>query len=114
LSAIKLDVLKSCQAATLAIAIAILAFASQQALAQKKTFVTGGVYEVTGRPAVSVWVILRKDRRDWKFLTGDDGRYFIGYIEAGRYTLTVERRGRLIYNDAISLPADQNHDIRLR
>ena len=79
-----------------------------------QTFVSGNVFNPDGRPAVSVWVILQGPQREWQFLTGGDGSYFIGYIQPGQYRITVRRRDTDLFSAAISLPADERYDIRLR
>jgi hypothetical protein len=78
-----------------------------------RTFVAGNVFNPDGRPAVSVWVVLHGPQREWQFLTGGDGSYFIGYVEPGQYRITVRRRDATVYSAVISLPANERYDIRL-
>lgn len=96
-----------------ALAAALAAGAAPAAAQRRGASVRGTVRNRTGRPAVSVWVIVSRGGRDWKFLTGGDGRYFIGYIDPGRYRLEVRKGGTQVYSDTVTLSGNEVHDIRL-
>ena len=79
-----------------------------------KTHITGKVFLSSGRTAHSLWVVLRQDEAETgRFLTGDDGKYYIGNQEDGTYTILVKRRERKLYSGQVTLPRDQDHDIPL-
>jgi hypothetical protein len=95
----------------LAAPVALLAPAA--ALAQWSPF-AGTVYEADGTPARSVWVVLKSGGRDWRSLTGYDGRFFIGNLKPGSYELNVMRGDRVLHSATVSLPAAAPQEIRLR
>jgi len=95
------------------LAAACAALAPSAALAQWSPF-SGTVFGPDGQPANAVWVVLQKDGRDWRYLTGYDGRFFIGNLRPGSYRLSVTRDGRALHSATVTLPASLPHDIRLR
>jgi Carboxypeptidase regulatory-like domain len=99
--------------AVLAALAAALASAAPAAAQKKGASVRGTVRDRAGRPAVSVWVIVSGSGRDWKFLTGNDGRYFIGYIAPGRYRIEARKGGDAVYSDTVTLRGNEVRDIRL-
>lgn len=80
---------------------------SQQAV------VKGTVFEANGSPAGAVWIVLSSTGRTWRFLTGADGRYFIGGLPSGRYRLTVTRDKDEVFSADISIPTKLPLDIHL-
>ncbi len=99
--------------------LAGLALVAGQALpsptraASGRTFVTGTVFYANGRTAVSVWVVLQGGSRELSFLTGGDGRYFIGNIPPGNYVIRVRHFDQELFSSSISLPSNQRYDIAL-
>ena len=76
--------------------------------------IAGTVYYASTKrkPVSSVWVVLRQNaEQKGQFLTGDDGKYYIGKLDEGRYDLTVEKTGVQMYRSQINLPQDNKYDI---
>ena len=66
-------------------------------------------------PLRSVWVIVsRQGGEKGRSLTGDDGRYYIGGLDAGDYEIAVKSGDRQIYAGRVNLPANQRFDVSLR
>ena len=95
-----------------AIAIILAGVASAQS---RRTFLKGTVLSPAGRPVRSVWVIAGQNGRDTaRSLTGDDGRYYIGNLEPGRYDVTVSNGRTQLHKGQVSLPASGSYDIRVK
>jgi len=80
------------------------------------SYLTGKVTSAQAGPARSVWVIVFDGNRlRGKSLTGDDGHYYIGRLEAGTYTVVVRRQasGNNLVSESVSLPQDRVRNIRL-
>ena len=60
-----------------------------------------------------MWVFLEQGERNWQFLTGGDGSYFIGYVPPGNYRISVRRFEVEIFSAEIFLPMNERFDIRL-
>jgi hypothetical protein len=79
---------------------------------------SGLVTTADGAPAAAVWLVASKGGGEVKrALTGDDGRYDLAGLAAGRYDVTVERRDQTVYRGQASLSAPDSRvtlDIRLR
>jgi Carboxypeptidase regulatory-like domain len=83
--------------------------------AAQESHIAGVVTYANGRPAGSLWVIIynRNEKQAGYYLTGDDGRYYIGYLAPGTYVLKVKRKESVLIQRSVSLPRDQNINIRL-
>jgi hypothetical protein len=80
-----------------------------------RTYLKGSVQSSAGRPVRSVWVIVGQNGRDTaRSLTGDDGRYYIGSLEPGRYDVTVSNGKSQLHKGQVNLPANTTYNIRLR
>jgi hypothetical protein len=78
-----------------------------------QTYVKGTV-TVSGRPFVSAWVVISQNGQEKRrFLTGDDGKYYIGKISPGVYDITVLEGVVQRFNAQINLPRDRVYDIRV-
>lgn len=65
-----------------------------------------GVVRRGNHPIRSVWVIVNQNGAEkGRFLTGDDGQYYIGNLDGGGYEIRVEQQGRPIYKAPINVPA---------
>ena len=73
----------------------------------------GTVYESSGMPAISALVEVVCGTRRWRFLTGDDGRYYVGNLPDGTCRIAIVRAGRTVYSAEVSLPRRQALEIRL-
>jgi len=71
-----------------------------------------------GGPVAAVWLVVSNNGDEVKrSLTGDDGRYYVNDLAAGRYDITVERRDQPVYRGQANLPSPDSRvtlDIRLR
>lgn len=80
----------------------------------RRHHVTGTVITRDRKPVPSLLVIVRQDDRILgKSITGDDGRYYIGRLKNGTYTLIIKRRDDIVYRAEIRLPEDRVHDVEL-
>jgi len=77
--------------------------------------IAGVITNANGRPAASVWVMLydRNEKQVGRSLTGDDGRYYIGYLKPGTYTLKVKKRDNVLEQRSVRIPGDESTNIRL-
>lgn len=101
------------------VAVVLLAAAALSLPAMAHAASLGGqVTSTDGSPAAKVWLVVSKDGSEVKrSLTGDDGRYYVNDLAAGRYDVTVERRDQQVHRGQASLPAADSRvtlDIRLR
>ena len=80
----------------------------------------GGVYvkgEVTRarRPVRSAWVILAQNGQEkGRSLTGDDGRYYIGDLNAGEYQVVIKQGPRNVFEGRVRLPEDKDYNVQVR
>ena len=91
--------------------LALLADASAADAAGSR--LVGTVYERSGAPGVSMLVEVARGADRWRFVTGDDGQYYLGNLPDGAYQVTVAHQGKQLYSGAVSLPREQPFDIRL-
>jgi len=80
------------------------------------SYLTGKVTSGQSVPARSLWVmVFDGNRLKAKSLTGDDGRYYIGRLQAQTYKVVVRRQvsGSNLVSESVSLPEDRVHNIRL-
>jgi hypothetical protein len=100
----------------LAVVLAAAAALALPALASAASL-SGRVTDAGGGSATSVWLVVTQDRQEVKrSLTGDDGRYYLDGLAAGRYEVVVERRGQAVHRAQAALPAadsDVTLDVRL-
>jgi hypothetical protein len=103
---------------TTAFGVGLLVFAlsiSLSARAAGAGDLRGVVSQQSGQPLRSVWVIVSQNGAErGRSLTGDDGRYYIGELNAGGYEIVVKSGNREIFRGSISLPANQRYDIPVR
>lgn len=80
----------------------------------RKSDIRGTVIYSSKLPATSVWVILLKDgKQEGKFLTGDDGKYYIGNLVTGAYNLQVKKGDKVLFQKQVALPKDKVCNIQL-
>jgi hypothetical protein len=98
---------------TLVLGVALLTVAvPPRALAANA--VQGTVSNASGAPVASVWVVFEQGGEvRGKSLTGDDGKYYVGGLEAGGYQVSVRKGDQVLYRGTAHLSADQTFDIRL-
>jgi hypothetical protein len=91
----------------MAFSVALRAQASDQA------FIKGTVTE-SGRPLVSAWVVLSQNGQETRrFLTGDDGKYYIGKISPGGYDISVLEGRVERFKAQVNLPQDSIYNINI-
>lgn len=82
--------------------------------AQSSCSIQGLVIASSGRPVASVWVLLiRGGQEGSRSLTGDDGRYYMGGLGPGSYTIAVKQGQTRLFEATVTLRADERYDIRL-
>ncbi len=75
--------------------------------------ITGKVTASSDEPVSSVWVVLvQNEVEKGRALTGDDGKYYIGSLEKGTYTIVVKGKEKELFRGQVQLPRDQEHDVR--
>jgi len=71
------------------------------AYAQQSYYLKGTVTNNTSRPVPRVWVILYQNNREARrTLTGNDGKYYIGRLNTGRYSIRIKRN---LYQSSIPI-----------
>jgi hypothetical protein len=95
--------------------LAIAVFAAISARGAQQSYIAGTITNSSGHPVASLWVILtdQGNRQAGRFLTGEDGRYYIGYLMPGTYRITVEKQNRILFQQMVNLPRDQQFNIRV-
>lgn len=74
-----------------------------------------GAVTRSGRPVRSAWVILtRNGDEKGKSLTGDDGRYYIGGLDAGEYEIEVKQGPYNLFAGRVRLPEESLYDVEVR
>jgi len=73
-----------------------------------------GTVTVAGRPFVSAWIVLSQNGQvKRRFLTGDDGKYYIGKVSPGAYDITVLQGLVQRFEAQVSLPKDSIYNINI-
>jgi len=73
-----------------------------------------GVVTQSNKPVRSVWVIASQFGTErGRALTGDDGKYYIGKLNAGAYDLVVFQGKQQIYSGQINLPENRLFNIAI-
>jgi hypothetical protein len=99
-------------ALSLAFAAMVLCVPSP-AQASDSGYVSGTVSQ-SNKPVPSLWVVLSQGGQEkHRFLTGDDGKYYIGNVAAGAYEIKILKGRVQLKAETINLPADKNHDIEV-
>lgn len=76
-----------------------------------EVYVKGEVKSPRG-PVRSAWVILTQNGAEkGRSLTGDDGRYYIGDLQAGEYQVVVKQGPRTVFEGRVRLPENQVYNI---
>ena len=78
-------------------------------------YVTGTVTRST-KPVSNYWVIVyQSDILIGRSITGDDGKYYIGHLDKGTYTIVVRKKmkGNNLFTDDIILPDSKIYDIKI-
>ena len=80
---------------------------------QNATYLKGAVTQ-SNKPLRSVWVIVsQKEEERGHYLTGDDGKFYIGNLSSGDYDIAVWHGKQQIYSGRISLPGDRVFNITI-
>lgn len=73
-----------------------------------------GVVTQSNKPLRSVWVIASQSGTErGRALTGDDGKYYIGYLSAGGYDMVVIQGKQQVYSGQITLPQNRIFNIAI-
>ncbi len=73
-----------------------------------------GTVTAAGRPLVSAWIVLSQNGDEKRrFLTGDDGKYYIGKISPGAYDLTVLQGRVERFKAQVNLPEESVYNINI-
>ena len=84
--------MKKTHVLTLMVLVVVLLAPAVAAAAESGHHVTGTV-TANGRPVASVTVKIQIGGNTKRSVTGDDGRYYIGGLRAGRYKLVASKDG---------------------
>jgi len=83
------------------------------AAGQGRSFVKGGVSKA-GKPVSSAWVIVSQGTQEkGRALTGDDGKFYIGYLSEGAYDIVVLKDKTQMFKGQITLPKNSTFNIKL-
>lgn len=90
-------------------------FSVHTSQAAQDFYVTGMVISGASRtPISSIWVTAYQNgARRGRSLTGNDGRYYIGGLDGGKYDIVVIRGQQELFRKQIQLPEDTKLDIVL-
>ncbi len=98
----------------LCLGVAGLALATTPQALAGGTSIKGTVTEVSGAPVASVWVVFtRGETEAGKSLTGDDGKYYVGGLARGHYTVIVRTGDQVLYRGSVQLPTDGAFDMQI-
>ena len=93
--------------------VAAFGFAASGFRPDAGTYVKGVVTQ-SNRPVRSVWVIASQSGMErGRALTGDDGKYYIGNLNAGAYDLIVFQGKQQVYSGQINLPENRLFNITI-
>lgn len=97
------------------IPLAIIFFTSHLAAQNSGiNYITGMVVNSSGNPASSFWVILNQGQsKIGQSLTGDDGMYYIGNLNEGRYDLVVMTNTVILFKKTLEIIQSTNFNIKL-
>jgi hypothetical protein len=94
-----------------------LLLGATQRLSSSAGYISGQVLSVSSKPAASLWVILSiGSTQKGQSLTGDDGRYYIGGLQNGTYTIMVRKNttGSNLFKGQITLPKNKIYNVKIR
>lgn len=78
---------------------------------QKPTYIKGVVTQ-SKKPLRSVWVIASQTGQErGRYLTGDDGKFYISNLASGECEIAVWQGKQQIYSSRISLPSNNIFNI---
>ena len=84
-------------------ALALFTAAAIGFQSQSATYLKGVVTQ-SNKPLRSVWVIASQSGQErGRYLTGDDGKFYIGNLPAGDYDIAVWQDKQQIHSDRINL-----------
>jgi len=96
--------------------VIISAFLSAEAIgfhSQRATY-TKGVVTQSNKPVRSVWVIISQSGQErGRYLTGDDGKFYIGNLPSGDCDIAVWQGKQQIYSSRINLPGNNVFNIAI-
>jgi hypothetical protein len=71
-----------------------------------------GVVTQSNKPVRSVWVIISQSGQErGRYLTGDDGRFYVGNLPSGDCDIAVWQGKQQIYSSRINLPGNNIFNI---
>ena len=74
-------------------------------------YVKGAVMR-SGRPVPSAWVVLRQNGDEkGRSLTGDDGKYYVGGLNAGEYEIVVMQGTHNVFTGRVRLPQESVYNV---
>jgi len=74
-------------------------------------YVKGAVTR-SGRPVPSAWVILTQNGSEkGRSLTGDDGKYYVGGLDAGDYEIAVRQGAHNVFAGRVRLPQESVYNV---
>ena len=89
------------------------AFSAISSAQSNRTYLKG-IVQSANKPVRSVWVVVGQNGHDRsRSLTGDDGRYYIGNLEPGRYDVTVLNGKNQLFKGQVNLPANSTFNIKV-
>jgi hypothetical protein len=113
---------KSAMVWLLSLALSLLALLPETLWAAQKTvlargYISGKVVSGSSKPASSTWVIAYAGAtQKGRSLTGDDGKYYIGGLSPGTYSIVVRKQPTSVnlFQGQISLPQNKIYNVKIR
>lgn len=79
-----------------------------------EVYMKGAVTTAPNNPVRAAWVILIQNGAEkGRSLTADDGRYYIGDLNAGEYQVVVRQGTRSVFEGSVRLPEQSINNIRV-
>ncbi len=102
------------RAALGAVVLAALVSVSLAAAAPRDEVYVKGAVTCSGQPVRSAWVILAQNGEEkGRSMTGDDGRYYIGELNAGEYQVVVRQGARNVFEGRVRLPDNRVNNVEV-
>ena len=105
----KQAIVRACLSVIVAASFAAAAIGFQS----RANYVKGAVTQ-SAKPLRSVWVIASQSGQErGRYLTGDDGKFYIGNLPTGEFDIAVWQGKQQIYSGRISLPGNNVFNIAI-
>lgn len=101
---------------SLIVSLLVVPLETLRAADVSSNYISGRVVSGSSKPARSLWVILSVGAtQKGRSLTGDDGKYYIGGLAKGTYTIAVRKQpaGVDLFQSQVSLPQNKIYNVKI-